>query len=100
VRVELKGVTKRFGAVRALRDVSFELPPGGRCALIGPNGAGKSTLTRIVMGMLAHDGEVLVDGRSPFTDRAQLAQRMAYVPRWRASSASTSGSFAAARCAI
>ena len=81
MRVELRSVTRRFGPVAALRDLTVTLPQGGRTALIGPNGAGKSTLTRVVMGMLACEGEVLVDGRSPFRERAQLAQRLAYVPQ-------------------
>ena len=81
MRAELRNVTKRFGAVAALRDVSIDLPAGSRTALIGPNGAGKSTLTRILMGMLACTGEVLLDGRSPYRDRAELAHRLAYVPQ-------------------
>lgn len=81
MRVELRDVSKKFGPVAALRGVTLELPSGSRTALIGPNGAGKSTLTRIVMGMLACEGEVLVDGCSPFADRARLAHRLAYVPQ-------------------
>jgi len=81
VRVELRDVSKSFGSVTALRSVTLDLPSGSRTALIGPNGAGKSTLTRIVMGMLACEGVVLVDGRSPFRKRIELAHRLAYVPQ-------------------
>ncbi|MFF5438429.1 sugar ABC transporter ATP-binding protein [Streptomyces achromogenes] len=59
----LKGVSKSFGAVRALRDVSLKLLPGEVHALAGENGAGKSTLIRILAGVHRPDaGQVLLDG--------------------------------------
>ena len=58
MRIEVRGLTKRFGSVHALRDVGFDTPAGRRVALIGPNGSGKSTLNRVLMGLLDFDGEV------------------------------------------
>ncbi|MER8001400.1 sugar ABC transporter ATP-binding protein [Streptomyces sp. NPDC095613] len=59
----LKDVSKSFGAVRALRDVSLQLLPGEAHALAGENGAGKSTLIKTLAGVHRPDsGEVLVDG--------------------------------------
>ncbi len=81
MRVDLSGVTKRFSRVTALDGVTLQIPAGRKVALIGPNGSGKSTLTRVVMGMLACEGKVLLDGRSPFEERADLAAQMAYVPQ-------------------
>jgi ABC-2 type transport system ATP-binding protein len=81
VRIEVRGLTKRFGSVHALRDVGFDTPAGRRVALIGPNGSGKSTLNRVLMGLLDFDGEVRLDGHSPLRDRVAVAQRMAYVPQ-------------------
>jgi rhamnose transport system ATP-binding protein len=67
--LRLSGVSKSFGAVRALRDVSFELLAGEVHALVGENGAGKSTLIRIVTGAHRADaGLVEVSGQA--LDRA------------------------------
>ncbi|HEV3085746.1 MAG TPA: ABC transporter ATP-binding protein [Candidatus Elarobacter sp.] len=52
VCLALNGVTKRFGSLGVLEDVSFTVPTGQRCGIIGPNGAGKSTLFNIVAGDL------------------------------------------------
>jgi D-xylose transport system ATP-binding protein len=53
--LELKGVSKSFGAVRALTDVDFEVYPGEVVALVGDNGAGKSTLIKAISGIQPGD---------------------------------------------
>jgi len=62
--LSVRGISKAFGAIKAVQNVSFDVRKGEVLGLIGPNGSGKSTLFNCVLGQLAPDsGEVLVDGR-------------------------------------
>src|SRR5215210_1995057 len=62
--LELRGITKRFGAVRALNGVDFRVMPGEVVGLVGDNGAGKSTLVKVISGIHpADEGEYLWEGR-------------------------------------
>ncbi len=88
--LELKRISKHFGATKALDDVSVRLFPGRVHVLVGENGAGKSTLGKIVGGVLApNEGELLLRGkvvrfRSPLDALAHgiasIAQELAVVP--------------------
>jgi branched-chain amino acid transport system ATP-binding protein len=62
--LEVRGVSKRFGGITAVDDVSFSVSEGEILGIIGPNGSGKSTLFNCVLGQLApSSGEVRVDGK-------------------------------------
>ena len=62
--IELKNVTKRFGEVTALRDVSFSVNEGELMALVGPSGGGKTTVLRMIAGLeLPTEGDVFIRGQ-------------------------------------
>ncbi|MDX6700492.1 MAG: D-xylose transport system ATP-binding protein [Baekduia sp.] len=62
--LEMQGITKRFGAVRALNGVDFRVMPGEVVGLVGDNGAGKSTLVKVISGIHpADEGEYLWNGQ-------------------------------------
>ena len=61
--IELRGIGKRFGALAAVKDLSFELRAGEILGLVGPNGAGKSTVFNVMTGVLSLDqGEIFFRG--------------------------------------
>ncbi len=63
--IEINGLTKRFGSVRAVTDLSFEVQEGRVTGFLGPNGAGKSTTLRMLLGLVHSDaGEASFAGRS------------------------------------
>ena len=79
MKLTLAHVEKRFGKVVALRPLDLELRSGAKVALIGPNGSGKTTLIRVLLGLVQHRGDVLVDGAP--VRRHDVASRIAYVPQ-------------------
>jgi D-xylose transport system ATP-binding protein len=81
--LELRGVTKSFGQVHALRGVDFEVRAGEVMALVGDNGAGKSTLIKCIAGIYSIDsGQILFDGEpvsiSGPKDAAKLGIEVVY----------------------
>lgn len=77
--LSVKDVSKSFGKLRALEDVTLEVVAGERVALLGHNGAGKTTLIRLVLGFTRPDrGTISVAGDSPGSDAAR--ERIAYLP--------------------
>ncbi len=78
--LEMKQVTKTFGAFKALDDLSLQVPKGAVYGLVGPNGAGKSTGIRHLTGIYKPDsGSVMVDGQ-PIADDPNLKERIGYIP--------------------
>jgi len=79
--IEVRDVTKRFGATVALDGVSFRLDKGEILGFLGPNGAGKSTAMKIVTTFLAPDsGTVSVDGIDVLRDPLEVRGRIGYLP--------------------
>ena len=79
--LDAKGVSKRFGAVVALRDASLQIQQGQIVALMGANGAGKSTFVKILTGALKPDsGHVRINGRDSKVGSPAQARRSGLVP--------------------
>ena len=79
--LEVRGLTKRYGALRAIEDLSFDVRPGEVLGLLGPNGSGKSTTVKILTGLLQPTrGDVLLDGHAAFADVLAYKAQMGYVP--------------------
>ena len=79
--IEVQQVAKRFGAVEAVRDVSFTAPDGRITGLLGPNGAGKSTTLRMLYGALAADrGAARIDGLLAGPNRPEARRQLGVLP--------------------
>jgi ABC-2 type transport system ATP-binding protein len=86
--VSARNVSKHYGDVRAVDDVSFDIVKGCITGLIGPNGAGKTTLLKAVLGLTDCQGSLSVLGLDPFRQRKELMQNICFIadvavlPRW------------------
>jgi polyether ionophore transport system ATP-binding protein len=79
--VQIAGLAKSFGAVRALDGLDLVVPTGEVVGFLGPNGSGKSTTIRVLLGLLRADGgRVRLLGGDPWADAVALHRRLAYVP--------------------
>jgi Cu-processing system ATP-binding protein len=79
--VEIARLTKRFGHLTVLDDISLRIPPGCITALIGPNAAGKTTLIKVILGLVRPDsGRILVNG-SPVNGDPEYRARVGYMPQ-------------------
>jgi ABC-2 type transport system ATP-binding protein len=79
--IQVREISKRFGEVRALERVSFEVRRGEVVGFLGPNGAGKTTTLRVLAGFLAPDaGNALVDGIDVQRDSRAARARLGYLP--------------------
>jgi ABC-type branched-subunit amino acid transport system ATPase component len=66
--LHLQNVTRKFGGLTALDDISFEIRPGEIVGLIGPNGAGKTTLVNLVTAVYGVTGGSILFDRSAFSE--------------------------------
>ena len=86
--VTASNVSKSFGDIRAVDNVSFQVEKGKIMGLFGPNGAGKTTLLKAVLGLTDCEGQLSVLGLDPFKQRKELMQNICFIadvavlPRW------------------
>ena len=79
--IEVRGITKSFGTMKALDNVSFHINQGEILGFLGPNGAGKSTTMKIITTFLAADeGSVKVDGIDVLEQPLDVRRRIGYLP--------------------
>jgi ABC-2 type transport system ATP-binding protein len=79
--IEVQHLTKRYGTVTAVRDISFQVEKGEILGFLGPNGAGKTTTMRILTGyMPATEGKALVAGYDVFEQPIEAKRRTGYLP--------------------
>ena len=79
--IEVKGVSKMFGAFPAISDISFRVEPGEILGFLGPNGAGKSTTMKIITGFMPPtDGNVTIAGYDIVTESLEARKHIGYLP--------------------
>ncbi len=79
--IQFKNISKRFGALEVLKQVSFEISGGGVFAILGPNGSGKTTILKILLGIVTpNSGSVYVNQREA-TGQWQYRREIAYLPQ-------------------
>src|SRR3989449_3028840 len=79
--IEVHRLTKHYGALVAIQDVSFQARPGEVLGLLGPNGSGKSTTVKILTGLLRPSaGDVTLNGIDIFADLPKYKAKIGYVP--------------------
>lgn len=79
--IDVQNVSKSYGPVQALKNVSFNVEEGEIIGLLGPNGAGKTTMIKVLTGYLQPDeGEVTVDGLDVMADTLKVQERIGYLP--------------------
>jgi ABC-2 type transport system ATP-binding protein len=79
--IEVRNLTKRYGDLVAIRDISFTAATGQVLGFLGPNGAGKTTTMRIITGFMpATSGTVKVAGYDIFDDSYEVRKRIGYLP--------------------
>ncbi len=76
-----QGLSKRYGQILALDNVSLRIRQGERITIIGRNGSGKTTFFRCLLGLCRYDGRLTVAGMEPCLKRGDVLKMVAYVPQ-------------------
>ena len=79
--IEIEGLTKKFGAVEAVKDLSLVIPSGELFCFLGPNGAGKTTTIKMLCGLLHPTaGGIRLDGIDILAEPEEWRRRVGYIP--------------------
>lgn len=79
--IEVKNLSKHFGSIRAVENISFQVEKGEILGFLGPNGAGKSTTMRMITGFIPPTkGTAVIGGHDILTDSLQARKKMGYLP--------------------
>ena len=79
--ISVHNVSKSFGSVNALQNVTFEIKRGEVVGFLGPNGAGKTTMMRLITGFFPpSEGKILIDGKDLFKSKPVLRRKIGYLP--------------------
>lgn len=82
IAVQVEGVSKRYGRILAVSEISFQVPAGTIKGLVGSDGAGKTTLLRMIATMIPPtSGTIRIHGLDVVKDRAKVKQRIGYMPQ-------------------
>ena len=81
IYLSVQNISKSFGPVSALQNVSFQIQRGEAIGFLGPNGAGKTTMMRIITGFFPPtEGNVLIDGQNLFESGPEIKKKIGYLP--------------------
>ena len=79
--IEVENLSKRYGKVKVIYDLSFKVEKGEVVVLLGPNGAGKSTLLKCILGLVRYRGNILVDGLDVKKKGREIRRKITYIPQ-------------------
>lgn len=77
--VQARNLRKRYGTQTALKNLHLDIPAGRIVGVIGPNGAGKTTLLQALLGLRSVEGEILVAGYNPKTERSRMLENVSFI---------------------
>src|ERR1700683_2510668 len=86
--IKAQALGKSYGSLRALDAVNIDVEAGRIVGLIGPNGAGKTTALKAILGLIPFEGELVVMGKNPYTERDSIMRDVCFIadvavmPRW------------------
>ncbi len=79
--IEIEGLSKRYGVVKVIYDISLNVKKGEVIVLLGPNGSGKSTLLKCILGLVKYQGKIHVDGLDVKKKGKEIRKKVTYIPQ-------------------